>query len=107
MSKSHPTDEPSQTPSQARRLDTVCNRFEDDWRAGKRPRIEDYLVDVSEAERSALLRELIALDIAYRRKSGEALAPDAYDHLGPTSINTGDGGGTTRDAAPSDGPLNT
>ena len=31
----------------ARRIDEVCRRFEADWREGRRPRIEDYLVDVS------------------------------------------------------------
>ena len=31
----------------ARRIDEVCRRFEADWREGRQPRIEDYLVDVS------------------------------------------------------------
>ena len=30
----------------ARRIDEVCRRFEADWRQGRQPRIEDYLVDV-------------------------------------------------------------
>ena len=30
----------------ARRIDEVCRRFEADWRAGRQPRIDDYLVDV-------------------------------------------------------------
>ena len=31
----------------ARRIDEVCRRFEADWREGRQPRIDDYLVDVS------------------------------------------------------------
>ncbi len=31
----------------ARRIDEVCRRFEADWREGRQPRIEDYLVDVA------------------------------------------------------------
>ncbi len=44
----------------ARRIDEVCRRFEADWRAGRRPRIEDYLVDVTHEGRPALRAELIA-----------------------------------------------
>ena len=53
----------------ARRLDPVCDRFEDAWLA--RPRIEDYLADVAEPDRPALLRELLWLDLDYRTRGGE------------------------------------
>ncbi len=43
-----------------RRIDEACRRFEADWRTGRRPRVEDYLVDVSDEGRSALLAELEA-----------------------------------------------
>ena len=46
----------------ARRIDEVCRRFEADWREGRQPRIEDYLVDVSHEGRPALLAELEALE---------------------------------------------
>jgi hypothetical protein len=39
----------------------VCDRFELAWQASQRPRIEDYLDDTPEPERSILLRELVAL----------------------------------------------
>ena len=63
----------------ARRLDQACNHFEDAWKAG-RPRIEDHLEGWEGAERSALLRELVLLDIDYRRRAGEAC--QAGDYLG-------------------------
>src|SRR5262249_41760230 len=46
--------------------------------AGPRPRIEDYLGDSSEPERSLLLRELLLLELAYRRRGGERLLPAEY-----------------------------
>jgi serine/threonine-protein kinase len=64
--------------SAARRVNDVCNRFELAWQAGQRPGIEDYLGDVPEPERAALVRELVALDIAYRRQGGEDAQADDY-----------------------------
>ena len=50
----------------ARRIDVICRRFEADWRAGRRPRIEDSLDDVPEALRPVLRAELIALECELR-----------------------------------------
>jgi serine/threonine-protein kinase len=63
---------------QAQRINAICDRFERAWQAGPRPRLEDYLDEVPEPERSALLRELIALDMAYRQQAGEQPQPDDY-----------------------------
>jgi serine/threonine-protein kinase len=70
--------------SLAWRINDVCNRFELAWQAGTRPRLEDFLGDTSEPERSALLRELIALDIDYRRRTGEDPTADEYRQRFPT-----------------------
>jgi WD40 repeat protein len=64
--------------SAERRVNALCDRFELAWRAGRRPRIEDYLGDVAAPERAALLSELVALDIYYRRQAGEAPTADDY-----------------------------
>src|SRR5262249_51703490 len=80
MSDSLQSNEPL---SRAQRVDRVCDRFEGAWQAGQRPRIEDYLGEVSEPERSRLLRELLALELAYRRLNGETLTPEAYLHRFP------------------------
>jgi hypothetical protein len=65
------------------RIDQACDRFELAWQAGERPRIGDYLVDTPEPERSALLRELVALDIDYRRQKGEQPKAEDYQALLP------------------------
>ncbi len=66
------------SPTVARRLDQVCNRFEQAWRSGPPLRIEDFLNEVSGVERAALLRELVLLDIHYRRRNAEAPRPEDY-----------------------------
>src|SRR5690349_4426322 len=61
-----------------RRGDERCDRFEKAWQAGERPRIEDYLADTSEPERSLLLRELLGLELAYRRLQGDTPLLEEY-----------------------------
>jgi serine/threonine protein kinase/formylglycine-generating enzyme required for sulfatase activity len=64
--------------SEVLRLDAVCTRFEDAWATGQRPRIEDYLGAAPEPERATLLRELLVLDVYYRRQMGENPLPADY-----------------------------
>src|SRR6516225_3694668 len=71
MNEAHGSGEEMLSPSLAARVDAVCDRFEAAWQAGQRPRVEDYLGDAPEPERSALVRHLIAVDVEYRQKQGE------------------------------------
>src|SRR5262249_30299810 len=48
------------------RIDEVCARFEAAWLTGQAPRIEDFLGDVEAAERDALLRELLRVELDWR-----------------------------------------
>jgi serine/threonine protein kinase/WD40 repeat protein len=68
--------------SHMRRIDAVCLCFEKAWKAslegGNRPRIEDFLGNTPESERAILRRELIALDIDYRRRAGEQPQAEEY-----------------------------
>ena len=86
----------------ARRLDRACNHFEDAWKAG-RPRIEDHLGGWEEPEHSALLRELVLLDVDYRRRAGEACHAGDYlgrfPELGPGWLEDALGGGRRGPAA--------
>jgi len=61
-----------------RRFDQVCSRFETAWRAGQRPRIEDYLADGPATEGATLLQELILLDVYHRQRRGETPRPEEY-----------------------------
>ncbi len=60
------------------RLEEVCCRFEQSWQAGNSPRPEDYLDGAEGVERLAVLRELLRLDLCYRRRAGEG--PSAQDY---------------------------
>ncbi|HEY7428643.1 MAG TPA: serine/threonine-protein kinase [Gemmataceae bacterium] len=61
------------------RLEETCCRFEEDWQAGRRPYLEDFLAEAGGAERMALLRELFRLDLYYRRRAGEDPSPEEYE----------------------------
>jgi WD40 repeat protein/serine/threonine protein kinase/tetratricopeptide (TPR) repeat protein len=55
----------------ALRVEEACDRFEAAWQTGQRPRIEDYIRDAAESVKPALLRELLALELEYRRRTSE------------------------------------
>jgi len=56
-------------PDIAREIDEACNRFERAWRGGgDAPRIEEFLAGCEGTGGIALVRELITLDIFYRRR---------------------------------------
>jgi ABC-type amino acid transport substrate-binding protein/tRNA A-37 threonylcarbamoyl transferase component Bud32 len=59
-------------------MERACDEFENAWRAGHRPSIEDVLGRATEADRPALLRELLPLELHYRRAAGETPTPDEY-----------------------------
>jgi hypothetical protein len=60
------------------RLEEACCRFEEAWQAGRRPRLEDFVAGPEGEERLALLRELLRLEVYYRRRAGEG--PSAADY---------------------------
>src|SRR5947209_3127804 len=61
----------------ALRVDAVCLEFEDAWRAGRSPRLEDYLSRLPADARAALFEELLRLEVELRFAG--AGAPDAAD----------------------------
>ena len=74
---------PRLSPDAARRVDQTCDRFEAVWKAGERPRPEEYLGAVGEPERSALLRQLLMLDWDYRRRAADEPRPGDYHERFP------------------------
>src|SRR6516165_10902127 len=59
-------------------VDEACDRFEAAWRAGDRPRIEDFLGGLTDSRRPALLRYLLAVELDYRGGLGESPEPSEY-----------------------------
>jgi WD40 repeat protein/tRNA A-37 threonylcarbamoyl transferase component Bud32 len=68
----------SLSPAVALDVERHCTRFEEAWRAGLRPQIEDYLADPPAPGDGVLRCELVRLDIHYRRAAGESPCPDEY-----------------------------
>ncbi len=67
-----------EVPPPAPWLSRACEHFERAWRAGQRPRPEDHLGDLTEPERSLLLRELLRRELAFRHGDGERPTADEY-----------------------------
>src|SRR5262249_58116259 len=59
-------------------VDAACDRFEAAWRAGDRPRIEDFLGGTTDSRRPALLRHLLALELDYR--GGLEASPESSEY---------------------------
>ena len=84
----------------ARRADQICDCFEATWRTGRRPSIEDFLEHASEPSRTVLLRELIALDAAYRRLEFESPRLSEYRTRFPDRESVGSLGAMDRRTSP-------
>jgi serine/threonine protein kinase len=92
-------------------LKKICGRlFEAALKAaggsGPRPRIEDYLASTPEAERAALLPELIGLEVAYRRSWGDDPPASEYQQRFPAldSVKLAQALAARPDASPDQSP---
>jgi serine/threonine-protein kinase len=70
---------PSLSPAEVRLLDEICDRFEAAWKAGQRPRLEEYLGPVAEPLRACLLGQLLPLDWEYRLRAGDRPQAAEYE----------------------------
>src|SRR5262245_58260388 len=61
------------------RLEEACCRFEEAWQARRRPSLEDFVAGAEGDEWLALLRELLRLEVYYRRRAGEGPSPADYE----------------------------
>lgn len=66
----------------------LCERFVQEWKHGKTPEITDYLVDVEEHTRPAVLAELLSTEIELRRERGESPSPKEYLDRFPSDQST-------------------
>ncbi len=79
MTADQPSGGADWTETLASQAEGAWDRFEAAWRAGQRPQIEDYLSAVREAQRTALLRELLASELEHRLRNGER--PESREYL--------------------------
>ena len=86
MSDANPTEEGNWWHSLGGQIEAVCDRFEAAWKAGRRPSIEGHLDGVPEAHRAAVFRELLVLELAYRRRAGERPTTEEYRRRFPARV---------------------
>ncbi len=55
MNREHPFGNDDASFAQLAAIDGICDRYEEAWRAGRRPAIEDYLAATVEPMRSEML----------------------------------------------------
>lgn len=68
------------TVPQMRRIDEVCDRFEQEWLAGRRPSLQNFLLAASTAEdRADLFRSLLDVELELRR--GDQQLPQQGEYL--------------------------
>src|SRR5262245_18737338 len=58
------------------RIDSICDRIEAEWRAGRRPVAEEYLHELPGPEQSRLLLELLRVELDCRGEAGERPDPE-------------------------------
>lgn len=70
------------------KVDSCCDRYEADFRAGHQPRIEAFIKNADDTVRPALLRALLELDIELRKRAGETPLASDYDERFPADRST-------------------
>src|SRR5262245_21401796 len=71
---------------QALLLDETCDAFEAKWRAGGKPDIRAAVLELPETLRPVALKELIQVDVYYRRQRGETPTVSDYTNHFPESV---------------------
>jgi len=59
-------------------IDSVCDRFEADFDAGREPQIEDYLEDSDGEKRVALLKSLLEVEVELLFRRGDLPSAESY-----------------------------
>jgi serine/threonine protein kinase len=82
-------------------VDEICVRFEEQWRAGCQPLLEDFLADAPAPVRADLLPALLAVELGHRCRRFPDAAAVLPRLIAEAAGNEGQGGQTT---PPSNGP---
>ena len=73
-----------------RLIDQLCDRFEDGWRTGSPPVLEEFLRQAPQEVRPGLFRGVLEIERDYRRKEGQPVsadeARDRFAGLGPWAV---------------------
>lgn len=69
---------PADDLSLAAQVDTACDRFESEFRAGQRPRLEAFLAELKEPNRARLFQSLLEVELELRQSQGKSFRAEDY-----------------------------
>lgn len=69
-------------------IDRLCDRFEAEWRAGLRPRIETFLARAPAEARNAMLRAIVPVELELLRTQGKSPSREDYCDRFPEHLTT-------------------
>ncbi len=64
-------------------IDKICDRYESAWQLGEPPQLREYLNEIVPELRVEAFRELLILDVWYRKTSGEEFSAEDYAYRFP------------------------
>ena len=70
-----------------RKLDAVCNQFEEQWSADAEINFVEYLKQVDRKHGNQLLKMLIEIDIELRKKNGLPVSTVKYSEMGQDAVS--------------------
>ncbi len=76
-----------QAVEQMRRVDAICDRFEQAWQDGEQPRINEYLRHESGEDRLQLARLLLEVDIEQRKGARQPISVEDYSGEFPQLVS--------------------
>ncbi len=72
----------------AGRIDEICRQFEAAWQQGSKPNLENYLEGLTGPIRETVFRDLLSLEVSYRRRAGEHPTDSEYQTRFPQYSDT-------------------
>ena len=82
MRSGHPDDDPASL-SKLIEIDKVCDDFDAAWSAGNQPHLRDYLARCSTQQQSRGFRDLLEIELEYRRGREELVQATTYANQFP------------------------
>ena len=78
---------PDETPLPHTQINQICDQFEDAWKQNEPINIAEFLAMAPPAQRQGLLKQLLLIDIEFRRKTDDTCDPVIYTVLGPEAVD--------------------
>ncbi|HMF12073.1 MAG TPA: serine/threonine-protein kinase, partial [Gemmataceae bacterium] len=78
---------PTLSPEELERVDHACDEFEEAWKKGERPELKVFAKGLDTPVGKVLLRELLKVELAYRKQRGEQPTAEEFAAIFPEHAN--------------------